>query len=101
MPGIDEVSRLLGSIDARLSAAEKHHEDVTKRLDAVASEIRRVHADMTPIKQSVAEMEPEVRLMKTLRNRGIGLLVGVGLIGGGTGIGLLKAIEGWLSSPSP
>lgn len=96
MSEIDELSRLLGSIEARLAQAERHDTLVTGQLKTLTEELRALREDFAPVKATVGEMEPEVDTLRKLRNRGIGLLIGVGLAAGGTSIGVLKAVESWL-----
>lgn len=59
-------------------------EGVVKRIDELSADMKAIRADLDTDKAELAQ----------LKNRGIGLLVGVGLAGGAAGAGFMKLWQG-------
>jgi hypothetical protein len=71
-PGkLDEISRVIGNIEAEvrgLSASvteirhwtAEHHRDSRERLEKISARVEKIEADMKPLAQTVATMEPIV-----------------------------------------
>ena len=59
-------------------------ENLVRRLDDMSHDIKAIRKDLDADKADLA----------ALKNRGVGLLVGVGLIGGGFGAAVLKLWQG-------
>lgn len=68
---LDEISRVIGNIEAevrglsasvadvRQSSAE-HHRETREKLESIGGRVARIEADMKPLAQTVATMEPIV-----------------------------------------
>jgi hypothetical protein len=71
MTKLDEISRVIGNIEAevrgltatvaevRQSSAE-HHRENRQRLEAISTRVEKIEADMRPVANTVATMEPIV-----------------------------------------
>jgi hypothetical protein len=71
MTKLDEISRVIGNIEAevrgltatvaevRQSSAE-HHRENRQRLEAISTRVEKIEADMRPLANTVATMEPIV-----------------------------------------
>jgi hypothetical protein len=71
MTKLDEISRIIGNIEAELrglsgSVAEvrqssaEHHRDTRERLESISGRVAKIEADMKPLAKTVATMEPIV-----------------------------------------
>lgn len=97
----NEINRTLGSI---LSAQEHS----TRSREAMWAELKAMRGDISELKDKVgrigslerriADMEPELRMVNTLRNRGYGILVGVGLTGTAATYGVVQFVKDLLKS---
>jgi hypothetical protein len=92
MGDIDEVSKALGALQASFEEARVSRHEIAQKLIAISTRIGEMDSKLTVVCQSVQlhegrlkYLESETDIMKGLRNRGIGLIAGVGLLGGGVG----------------
>jgi predicted phage tail protein len=71
MTKLDEISRIIGNIEAELrglsaSVAEvrqssaKHHRETRERLEIISARVAKIESDMQPLTATVATMEPIV-----------------------------------------
>jgi len=88
MANLDEMSRAIGALQAGMEIAREQH----VKLDATLHDMNDKLDLLMPVIKDVAEMKPHVDDYKRLKQRGIGILAGVGLVGGSLG----SAITGWL-----
>ena len=72
-----------------------------ERLERVATLLDTVIKNQERTDSKVDEIHKELREDKAelaaLKNKGAGLLIGVGLVGGGVGAALTKAVMAWLN----
>lgn len=74
-------------LQAKAEADNIHDKAMLKAIDEVCSDVKAIRSDLDADKAELA----------ALKNKGTGLLVGVGLVGGGVGAGLTKALMAWLT----
>ena len=74
-------------LQAKAKADDIHDKAMLKAIEDVRSDVKAIRKELDDDKADLA----------ALKNRGKGLLVGVGLVAGGAGAGLTKAIMAWLS----
>lgn len=64
------------------------------RIETLLESLPEMREDIKAIRKDLDDDKAD---LAALKNRGSGLLIGVGLVGGGVGAGLTKAIMAWLS----
>lgn len=79
------MTRTEGERLARIEAILE--ENLVRRLDDMGGDIRAIRDDMRKHK---VETDADKADLAQLKNRGLGLLIGVGLAGGAAGAGLIK-----------
>lgn len=63
------------------------------RIETLLEALPEIKDDIKAIRKELDEDKAD---LAALKNKGSGLLIGVGLVGGGVGAGLTKAIIAWL-----
>lgn len=93
------TQRELGSIQATLSAIQTDLQDaknarrqVYQKLEEQGREIAGLKSDVAAVKTAVDEMRPHIDDWRTTKAKGLGILVGVALAGGGVATGLSKLL---------
>lgn len=64
------------------------------RIETLLETLPEMRNDVKAIRKDLDEDKAD---LAKLKNRGSGLLIGVGLVGGGVGAGIMKAALSWLS----
>ena len=64
------------------------------RIETLLETLPEMRNDIKAIRKDLDEDKAD---LAKLKNRGSGLLIGVGLVGGGVGAGIMKAAIAWLS----
>ena len=64
------------------------------RIETLLESLPEIKEDIKAIRKELDEDKADLAAIK---NKGIGLLVGVGLVGGGIGAALTKALTAWLT----
>ena len=64
------------------------------RIETLLESLPEIKEDIKAIRKELDEDKAD---LAALKNKGIGLLVGVGLVGGGIGAALTKALTAWLT----
>lgn len=64
------------------------------RIETLLESLPEIKDDIKAIRKELDEDKAD---LAALKNKGSGLLIGVGLVGGGVGAGLTKALMAWLS----
>lgn len=64
------------------------------RIETLLEALPEIKDDIKAIRKELDEDKAD---LAALKNKGTGLLVGVGLVGGGVGAGLTKALMAWLA----
>lgn len=71
MTKLDEISRVIGNIEAELrglsasvadvrQSSAEHHRETRERLETISGRVAKIEADMKPLAKTVATMEPIV-----------------------------------------
>jgi hypothetical protein len=74
-------------LQAKAEADDAHDKAMLRAVDEIKIDLKAIRKDLDDDKAELA----------ALKNKGTGLLIGVGLVGGGIGAGLTKALTAWLS----
>lgn len=64
------------------------------RIETLLESLPDIREDIKAIRKDLDDDKAE---LAALKNKGTGLLIGVGLVGGGIGAGLTKVLTAWLS----
>jgi len=64
------------------------------RIETLLESLQEIKDDIKAIRKELDEDKAD---LAALKNKGTGLLIGVGLVGGGVGAGLTKVLMGWLA----
>lgn len=64
------------------------------RIETLLEALPEMREDIKAIRKDLDDDKAD---LAALKNRGSGLLIGVGLVGGGVGAGITKAIMAWLA----
>jgi hypothetical protein len=64
------------------------------RIETLLESLPEIKDDIKAIRKELDEDKAD---LAALKNKGSGLLIGVGLVGGGVGAGLTKALMAWFS----
>lgn len=64
------------------------------RIETLLESLPEIKDDIKAIRKELDEDKAD---LAALKNKGSGLLIGVGLVGGGVGAGLTKALMEWFS----
>jgi hypothetical protein len=64
------------------------------RIETLLESLPEIKEDIKAIRKELDEDKAD---LAALKNKGTGLLVGVGLVGGGIGAALTKALTAWLT----
>ena len=64
------------------------------RIETLLESLPEMREDIKAIRKDLDDDKAD---LAALKNRGSGLLIGVGLVGGGVGAGITKAVMAWLS----
>lgn len=74
-------------LQAKAEADDIHDRAMLKSVDEIKDDLRAIRKELDEDKAELA----------ALKNKGAGILVGVGLAAGGVGAALTKAVQAWLS----
>lgn len=64
------------------------------RIETLLEALPEIKEDIKAIRK---ELDDDKADLAALKNKGSGLLIGVGLVGGGVGAGITKALMAWLA----
>jgi hypothetical protein len=64
------------------------------RIETLLESLPEIKEDIKAIRKELDEDKAD---LAALKNKGTGLLIGVGLVGGGVGAGLTKVVMAWLA----
>lgn len=101
MSELDQISRLLGSIETKLETNGQQLGALFNKVDIIRREhaetfgiVKELHSRVELLEKEVAEdVVPTVQEMQRLKQRGIGILTVIGLLGAGAGFLLTKAFK--------
>lgn len=74
-------------LQAKAEADDAHDKAMLKAIDEIRDDVRAIRKDLDADKAELA----------ALKNKGAGILVGVGLAAGGVGAALTKIVQSWLA----
>jgi len=106
---IDEVSRQLGSLAARVDEAMRQNTAIFMKMDNTNQELIEQRGAIKLLSSQfvdhkahnateLAKLHAVVKDVDAIKDRGKGLLLGLGIVGGGGGMaGALTAVKVWLA----
>lgn len=83
----ERLMRIETLLQAKAEADAAHDTAMLKAIDEVKNDVKAIRKDLDDDKAELA----------ALKNKGSGLLIGVGLVGGGVGAGITKLVQAWLT----
>lgn len=83
----ERLMRIETLLQAKAKADDIHDKAMLAAIAEVKSDIKAIRKDMDDDKADLA----------ALKNKGAGLLIGVGIAAGGAGAALTKIVQAWLS----
>lgn len=92
---INEVSRLLGRIEASTIEAERQRTALFKKMDEFARLQSETNGVAKEALARVAKMEPHVEEFKNMRQRGLGIIMFIGGCGAVGGATIMQAFKAW------
>lgn len=101
MSELDQISRLLGSIEAKLQTNGQQLTALFTKVDVIRKEhaellgvVKELNSRVDLIEKEIAEdVVPTVQEVQRLKQRGIGILTVIGLLGTGAGFLLTKVLK--------
>lgn len=84
MSDLIEISNKLGSLQAEQISSRRDHERTLQKLDELAEQL----APLASLIKTVDEMKPHVEDWYKMKQRGLGILAVIGLMGGAVGSSL-------------
>lgn len=101
MSELDQISRLLGSIETKLQTNGQQLDALFNKVDIIRKEhsetlgvVKELNSRVDLLEKEIAEdVVPTVQEMQRLKQRGIGILTVIGLLGAGAGFLLTKALK--------
>ena len=102
MADVDRISQILGALQAEVQENQRQHHASFKKLDAIEEKINKlagaielIALEQRNIKKEIDDdIKPAVQDFKNLKNKGLGIIAFIGLMGSGTGAALAK----WFST---
>lgn len=103
-----QITKELGGLSAQAKENSRKFETLFDKIDALTDELRESRAEasraiakaeamedhLARLEERVNdEIQPAVDEFKALKNRGLGVLGGIGLMSGGVGAALVKAVD--------
>lgn len=88
---IDQISAAIGALQADARTARDEHTQTANTLKNITEKLDL----LLPVVKDVAEMKPHIEDYKRLKQRGLGIIAGVGLTGGGFGAALTHWLGRW------
>lgn len=83
----ERLMRIETLLQAKAKADDIHDRAVLKAIAELTSDVKAMRKDMDDDKAELA----------ALKNKGAGLLIGVGIAAGGAGAALTKIVQAWLN----
>lgn len=98
---LDQISRLLGNIEAKQTTTNQQLEALFNKVDIMRQEhaetlgiVKELNSRLDLVEKELAEdVVPVVQQLQQLKQRGIGILTVIGLLGTGAGFLLTKAAK--------
>lgn len=94
------IQESLKNIGKQLDSADTRRRQIYEKLEEQAEEISNLKHDVAAVKGVVDEIQPDVADYRALKAKGIGILAGAALVGGGAATGI-KAVLVKLGIMSP
>jgi predicted transcriptional regulator len=103
MAELDQISNVLGRLQEGAENAERSRQTLYRKVDELGGVVHRLAvaversntalaAQALALRGDVDGMKPHVDDWRNTRNRAIGMLVGVGMLGAGSGIALWEGV---------
>jgi len=102
---LNEVSLTLGKLMNATSEAERTRELIFRKLDDIGNCLQKVSTNLSAVTENHAELKqqvetkimPAVDEIKSIKQKGMGVLVGIGLLAGGSGAIVTKIANAYAS----
>ena len=93
MSNLNEVSAAIG----RLEATQEHQRETDKDILSELKDLNKKMSRFEAAANDVAEMKPVVEELTKIKNKGFGVLIGLGIAAGGIGAALKDTIGKYFS----
>jgi uncharacterized protein YoxC len=97
--GIDELSQTLGRLEAGQEQVAQQcrslfvkYDEGTAQLHSLAATVENLGESLVDLRKAVAQLAQETGELRRLRDRGMGMLSAMTLLGGGAGVGAAKLL---------
>jgi len=105
MGDLDQISLKIGGIEQMLIEGIRQRDQMSWKLDELGKNLaevygttKSVHEGHTALKQVVdGTIIPEIKDLRSMKNKGMGFLAGVTLVAGGAGAGFAKLFSKLIS----
>jgi biopolymer transport protein ExbB/TolQ len=102
MPELDQLSEIIGTLRAEVKENRRQHDASFKKLDIIDEKITKLTgavemlaAEHARLKKRVDhDIDPVISDYNALKNKGLGVIAFVGLMGTGIGAGIIKFFYG-------
>lgn len=102
MAELDQLSEIIGTLRAEVRENRRQHEAAFKKLDAIEDKLTELNGAVKLLAEGHAELKrrvdldiaPAVSDYKAMKNKGLGVIAFIGLLGSGVGAGMFKFLSG-------
>ena len=100
MAEIDQLSEIIGKLNAEVAENQRQNTALFRKLDAIEEKITKMAGAVEMVASKQMELEADVKEninpvvadYKAMKNRGIGVIAFIGLASGGVGAALAKFV---------
>ena len=96
MSDIDEVSRLVGRLEIGVKTTADQQTKIVDKLDEISATLNTHCGKLENMSKSIEEMKPDIEDYKRVKQKGFGVLVGLGFIAGGAGAWMKSLIASFM-----
>ncbi|MEP3245111.1 MAG: DUF1515 family protein [Sneathiella sp.] len=94
MSDLDQISLEIGKLRADNDEAKSQRRDMSEKLEKLNTAINL----LVPMAKEIENIKPQINDYKKMKNRGIGILIGVALAAGSSGAILTKFLQSFTAS---
>ena len=102
MAELDALSEIVGTLRAEVKENRRQHDASFKKLDGIENKLTELSGQLKLLAESHSdlklqvneEIKPTIADYKAMKNRGMGVIAFVGLLGSGVGAGIFKFFYG-------
>lgn len=94
MSSIDEVSRVVGRLEAGVKSTSDQQTQIVQKLDDISTTLTMHCGKMEDMSKSIEEIKPVMADYQKVKQKGMGVLVGLSIVAGGAGAWIKTTLAG-------